>query len=304
MVGVSIGVWTHAMRIWWCQPNVAWCRVQQYGVLVLDDMATVDLDWWNDRLTKHAIPVRLTGRDPDGAITDRGVAVITRGDLTADPAGGGLGEVRVLYAAAAWLSGHRDRDRLRRFLDVRTTSSRAEHRFEMITKALAACRQPHLLSIPQIAASNRRWSGWPRTPGVGAAVMSLYCWATHHDTAEPTEVRPQLTRSTGGGIADSSGMGGQPSGGAVHLGALHPLLRTAARLGRPSQGTRRADRDVAGHTVARTRHTAYPTPTNSTGNNNPKVGLRWPGSSARAGTGRPVIVLQWTTMPSSSSQLV
>ena len=67
---------------------VAWCRVQQYGVLVLDDMATVDLDWWNDRLTKHAIPVRLTGRDPDGAITDRGVAVITRGDLTADPAGG------------------------------------------------------------------------------------------------------------------------------------------------------------------------------------------------------------------------
>ncbi|MGB0972424.1 MAG: hypothetical protein ACPGVG_15915 [Mycobacterium sp.] len=171
---------------------VAWCRVQQYGVLVLDDMATVDLDWWNDRLTKHAIPVRLTGRDPDGAITDRGVAVITRGDLTADPVGGGLGEVGVLYAAAAWLSGHRDRDRLRRFLDVRTTSSRAEHRFEVIIKALAACRQPHLLSIPQIAASNRRWSGWPRTPGVGAAVMSLYCWATHHDTAEPTEVRPQL----------------------------------------------------------------------------------------------------------------
>ena len=64
---------------------VAWCRVQQYGVLVLDDMATVDLDWWNDRLTKHAIPVRLTGRDPDGAITDRGVAVITRGEEMISP---------------------------------------------------------------------------------------------------------------------------------------------------------------------------------------------------------------------------
>ena len=170
---------------------VAWCRVQQYGVLVLDDMAAVDLDWWNHRLTDHAIPVRLTGRDLDGAVTDRGVAVITRGDLITG--GVGLGEVGVLYLAAAWLSAHRDRDRLRRFVDVRTPSSRAGLEFAAITAALAVCRQPHLMSFPKIGSSDRLWSGWPRTPGVGAAVTSLYCWAVHHNTVTVSPgVRPQL----------------------------------------------------------------------------------------------------------------
>jgi hypothetical protein len=179
---------------------VAWCRVQQYGVTVLDDMATVDLKWWNQRLAEREIGVRLTGRDLDGAPTDRGVAVIARGDLTACAAGdGGLGDVGVLYAAAAWLSAHRDRDRLRRFLDVRTLSSPG-HEFDVITAALAACRQPHLLWAPPIGAG-RQWSGWPHAPGVGPTVLSLYCWATHrdtghdvveHGTAARGVVRPQL----------------------------------------------------------------------------------------------------------------
>jgi 8-oxoguanine DNA glycosylase-like protein len=178
----------------------AWCRVQQYGVTVLDDMATVDLDWWNQRLAERDIRVRLTGRNPDGAPTDRGVAVIARGDLTACAAGdGGLGDVGVLYAAAAWLSAHRDRDRLRRFLDVRTTSGPGRE-YDVITAALAACRQPHLLSAAPVG-RGRRWSGWPHAPGVGPTVLSLYCWATHrgtghdvvgHGAAARGVVRPQL----------------------------------------------------------------------------------------------------------------
>jgi hypothetical protein len=175
---------------------VAWCRVQQYGVTVLDDMATVDLDWWNQRLSERKIGVRLTGRDLDGAPTDRGFAMIARSDLASGAEGGtGLGEVGVLYAAAAWLSAHRDRDRLRRFLDVRTTSGPGRE-FDAITAALAACRQPQLLSAPPIGAG-RRWSGWPHAPGVGPTVLSLYCWATNRDvvengTAAHGLVRPQL----------------------------------------------------------------------------------------------------------------
>lgn len=201
MVGVSIGVVDARDRgLGVPAACVAWCRVQQYGVTVLDDMATVDLDWWNHRLAERGIGMRLTGRDPDGAPTDRGHAVITRGDLTASACGGAkIGELGVLYAAAAWLSAHRDRDRLRRFLDVRTSSSPG-HEFDVITTALAACRQPQLLSAPPIGAG-RRWSGWPHAPGVGPTVLSLYCWATHQDISRDTlgqgiaadgVVRPQL----------------------------------------------------------------------------------------------------------------
>jgi hypothetical protein len=169
-------------------------------VTVLDDMATVDLDWWNQRLSERKIGVRLTGRDPDGMPTDRGVAVISRGDLTACAAGdGGLGAVGVLYAAAAWLSAHRDRYRLQRFVDVRTASG-PDREFDAITAALTACRQQHLLSAPPTGAG-RRWSGWPHAPGAGPTVLSLYCWAAHHDTARDAvgcstaahgAVRPQL----------------------------------------------------------------------------------------------------------------
>jgi hypothetical protein len=49
------------------------------------------------------------------------------------------------------------------------------------------------MSAPE-AAPDRRWSGWPRTPGVGPTVLSLYQWAVHHDTgtAGRSVVGPQL----------------------------------------------------------------------------------------------------------------
>ena len=99
---------------------VVWCREQDYGVSVCDDMARVDLDWWNRRLEQHAIPTRIVGCDADGAPTDHGVGYLRRADLTADlhtdtVTGPGSPELAVLYRAAAWLSGHPHRDRRRTF---------------------------------------------------------------------------------------------------------------------------------------------------------------------------------------------
>lgn len=170
---------------------VAWCRAQDYAVTVCDDLAVVDLDWWNHRLAKHAIGVRLCGRDLDGAPTWTGTAYLRRGDLDTDelPADGPTA-LCVLYRAAAWLSAHRDRARLRRFVDVRA-ASRPGHELDAITTALALCRQPHMIVESQ-PAPGPRWSGWPDTPGVGATLLSLYCWAAHHDTTPGAAVRPQL----------------------------------------------------------------------------------------------------------------
>lgn len=161
-----------------------WCRAQQYGVTVLDDMAVVDLDWWNHRLAEHGLAVRLAGRDADGAPTHHGVAAIARGDLTtaSDAGDGALGEVGVLYSAAAWLSAHRDRDRARRFSDVRTPAQSGDA-YDAILTALHACRHPDALSDPPTGPGRRR-SGWPHAPGVGPTVLSLYCWATHHRTPD------------------------------------------------------------------------------------------------------------------------
>ena len=193
-----------------------WCRAQQYGVTVLDDMAVVDLDWWNHRLADRGLAVRLAGRDADGAPTDHGVAVIARGDLTtASAAGtGALGEVGVLYAAAAWLSAHRDRDRVRRFSDVRTPA-RSGDAYDAILTALHACRHPDVLSAPPIG-SGRRWSGWPHAPGVGPTVLSLYCWATHHRT---TDYDSAVV--AGRGVVGPQLLDQQAVNSLVHLGWAH-----------------------------------------------------------------------------------
>jgi hypothetical protein len=171
---------------------VAWCREQDYGVSVCDDMAPVDLDWWNRRLERHAIPARIVGRDADGAPTDHGIGYLRRADITADTVTGcGSPDLGVLYRAAAWLSGHPHRDRRRTFPDV-GTPARPGHDVDAITTALAACRHTPWQAIPG-AAPHRRWSGWPHTPGVGPTVVSLYCWATHHThSAAYGVVRPQL----------------------------------------------------------------------------------------------------------------
>lgn len=180
---------------------VAWCRAQDYEVLVGDDMARVDLDWWNTRLTRHAIPTRIVGRDAEGLPADHGVGYLRRADLTHDCDGGqdaetsagpGSADLAVLYRAAAWLSGHPDRDRRRCFPDVRTPASSGGE-LDAVTAALAACRHTPWQVIPD-AASGRRWSGWAHTPGVGPAVVSLYLWATHYVT--PTVTGPLLRTST------------------------------------------------------------------------------------------------------------
>lgn len=170
---------------------VRWCRAQDYGLAVLDDMAAVDLDWWNHRLSGHDIGVRLAGRDADGKRIGKGVAAIRRGDLR--PHSGliadGPSDIGLLYLAAAWLFSHRDRARARRFFDVgagRATS----HRFWWITTALAACAQsPTLVD----SGASRTWSGWPKAPGVGPSLLSLYCWAVH----EGAPYRPQLLDQQG-----------------------------------------------------------------------------------------------------------
>lgn len=192
-----------------------WCRAQQYGVTVLDDMAEVDLDWWNHRLAERGLAVRLAGRDADGAPTHNGVAAIARGDLTtaSDVGDGALGEVGVLYAAAAWLSAHRDRDRARRFGDVRTPG-RSGDAYDAILTALRACRHPDVLSAPPIGSGRRRWSGWPHAPGVGPTVLSLYCWATHHRTAA-------AGTAAGRGVVCPQLLDQQAVNSLVHLGWAH-----------------------------------------------------------------------------------
>jgi hypothetical protein len=137
-------------------------------------MAEVDLEWWNARLARHAIPTRIVGRVVDGLPTDHGVGYLRRADLIGNVDGGvdadtsrngGSVDLGVLYRAAAWLSGHPGRDRRRCFPDVRTFASSGGER-DAVTAVLLACRQTPWQAIPD-AASARRWSGWPCVSGVG-----------------------------------------------------------------------------------------------------------------------------------------
>lgn len=185
---------------------MAWCRKQDVGVSVCDDMAVVDLDWWNTRLVRRVVPVRIVGRDADGLPTDHGVGYLRRADLTsgldvgtsAEPGSADLG---VLYRAAAWLSGHADRDRRRCLPNVATPSPEGRE-FDAVTTAVAVCRHTPWQMIPD-AAARRRWSGWPHVPGVGPTALSLYLWAVDQhgssvtggvliSTGARSAVRPQL----------------------------------------------------------------------------------------------------------------
>ncbi len=166
---------------------VRWCALQPHEIAVLDDMATVDLDWWNTRLDCHQIPVRIAGRDLDGRQVDSGIAYLCRGDLqrsTCTLELDGWWDLTALYLCAAWLYAHPHRGRVRRFVDVRNWTT-PNQPFVVIAEAFAACeRSPALID----AGPFREWSGWPKAPGVGPSLLSLYCWATHNGHAE----RPQL----------------------------------------------------------------------------------------------------------------
>lgn len=163
---------------------VRWCQVNDYGITVDDDLAAVDLDWWNTGLESNRIPVRLWGRTIDGAPTDHGAGFLRRSDLQGSLPDDGPTDLCVLYRAAAWLSGHPRRSHTRRFPDVR--NNRAAGDFTEISTALQHCRDRHPGDLDP--GPYRSWSGWPRTPGVGPAVLSLYCWAVHAGTTD----RPQL----------------------------------------------------------------------------------------------------------------
>ncbi|EGD56592.1 hypothetical protein [Gordonia neofelifaecis] len=167
---------------------VEWCHRQPYAETVLEDVVEVDLDWWNERFADAAIPAQLTARDPDGRQVWKGVGHLRRGDLEPGVAGLEFGdepEYDRLYMCAAWLAEHPFRGGgMRRFVDIRSTGD-PRRRFEAIDRALIACRSaPALID----AAAYRDWSGWPTAPGVGHALMSLYCWAIHDGAPD----RPQL----------------------------------------------------------------------------------------------------------------
>lgn len=159
-----------------------WCRTHSYDHDVLHDVATVDLDWWNTRLDRAAIPVRLHGRTSQRVRTDTGIAVLERGELRADArdlAYSGPPELVRLYLCVAWLMGNLGRGRAKRFPDVRDTEP-THPPLAQITRALASFeRSPALIDVgPQ-----RQWSGWPVAPGVGATPLSLYAWAVCSDSS-------------------------------------------------------------------------------------------------------------------------
>lgn len=166
---------------------IRWCGARDHGLAVLDDMTLVDLDWWNTRLDRHQIPVRIAGHDRDGHQIDTGTAYLSRNDLQRESCTlefDGRRDLTALYLCAAWLYSHPHRGRARRFVDVRTPST-PDQPFRVITEAFAACeRSPSLTD----AGPFRQWSGWPKAPGVGPSLFSLYCWATHPDNIQ----RPQL----------------------------------------------------------------------------------------------------------------
>lgn len=177
---------------------VAWCQAQDYQVMVGDDMARVDLDWWNTRLGHHHIPVQLSGRDADGLVVDHGTAYLRRDDLNSPtPAAHGPADLCTLYRAAAWLTGHPHRSHARRFPDTTSTARTAPRGaglgagFGVITTALEQLRRTPLPVCDPGPYRSR--SGWPRTPGVGPALLSLYAWAVHDTTTDTQAVgRPQL----------------------------------------------------------------------------------------------------------------
>ncbi|MGB3708570.1 hypothetical protein [Gordonia sp. (in: high G+C Gram-positive bacteria)] len=198
-----------------------WCASQPYAIAVLDDVVEVDLDWWNQRLAASRIPARLTGRGPDGQQVREGMAYIRRGDLEPGVPGLPLGdepELDRLYMCAAWLADHPRRRSVRRFVDINDPSDPGRP-FVAIERALVACRSAPALFA---AAAYRDWSGWPTAPGVGHALMSLYCWAIHDGDVD----RPQLLDADAAGSLTWHGwmVNGSVSGFSVHKYARYSAL--------------------------------------------------------------------------------
>jgi len=81
---------------------VQWCHANDYGITVADDLAAVDLDWWNSHLESHRVPVRLWGTTIDATPTDTGAGFLRRSDINGSLPDDGPADLCVLYRAAAW----------------------------------------------------------------------------------------------------------------------------------------------------------------------------------------------------------
>lgn len=153
---------------------VQWCRARAYPLHVLDDSAHVDLDWWNHHLHEHKHEIVLHGRDLDGRVVDRGIAVVQRNDLQlgselVDSEHDALG---LLFLCAAWRSAHRSRRATRRLPDVFNPYAEREP-LAKIKNVLDRCAKDKRIPEP----SGDAWSGWPEMPGVGVPLMALFMWA-------------------------------------------------------------------------------------------------------------------------------
>ncbi|MCH9708349.1 MAG: hypothetical protein K0U69_02410 [Actinomycetia bacterium] len=209
---------------------VEWCRAQDYGLVVADDISPIDLDWWNKRLTDHGIPVRLWGRDADGGPVGAGEAFLRRDDIvTGSVPDEGHKNLCVLYRAAAWLSGHPARRRPKRFIDVRAGGR--EDSLETVSDGLGLCSTESIAIGGPCGDS----SPWPSTPGIGPSLLSLYCWAVHPGAPR----RPQLLDQDGVSTLCRFGWLAVPSVSAFprsrYLRYSHLLHRAAEQSGVPAE---------------------------------------------------------------------
>ncbi|NMD64005.1 UNVERIFIED_ORG: hypothetical protein FNL38_109117 [Nocardia globerula] len=155
---------------------VHWCQARTYDLHILDDEASVDLDWWNSHLRDSEHEIQLRGRNDDGKIVTEGIATVQRNDLrpgseliiaTHD----GLG---LLFLCAAWQSAHRGRRFKRRFPDVfGAPIAKGEDPLQPIKSILDYCLKTRTLP----AIHRGTWSGWPVTPGVGVSLLAAFMWA-------------------------------------------------------------------------------------------------------------------------------
>lgn len=115
----------------------SWCMDQPPDRRILDEGATVDLTWWNERIHGQGLDITIMGRGPDGDLVDHGEAEITRSDLlrclewdfctepdryrwagTRQSSTVGIspeGQLMMLYMCSAWAAAHRRRDFPKRF---------------------------------------------------------------------------------------------------------------------------------------------------------------------------------------------
>ncbi len=155
---------------------VEWCRSRTFPLHVLDDEATVDLDWWNAHLKDAGHTISLRGRDLDGKVITEGRAIVQRNDLrpSSDLVVAQHDGLGLLFLCAAWQGSHESRRFTRRFPNVFNPHHREdEDPLTQITAILDHCSKNK--SMPVVRRDT--WSGWPLTPGVGVSLMAAFMWA-------------------------------------------------------------------------------------------------------------------------------